>query len=394
MSTAKSPVLMDATEMMKGMNPEDLKSLLKSKIADTMKQDVSPAVKKRINALKNTQVKLLEAEAKFYDELHELEIKYAAVYEPFFEIRRKIVTGEVEPTEAEAKWALDEEEETTEKAIENGDKVEKGVENFWLETLQSFPITTEIIQEYDEPILGYLQDIQVKLFDKKPYGYSLEFHFGENPFFTNKVLTKTYELKTEVDPKDPFAYDGPNLEKATGCKINWNAEQNVCLKMVKKKLKPKNKKLPPKVVTKEEKQDSFFNFFETPKVTPKAEGDDKTVAKKSESEVDDEDEDHEEHDQELYLMADFEIGQYLKEKIIPKAILYYTGECVDDEFDEDDYEDEDEDDEEGDEDEDEDEDDDDEEEDEDDDEPKKAKKAIKGKKGKNGEPTPSECKQN
>ena len=118
---------MDATEMMKGMNPEDLKSLLKSKIADTMKQDVSPAVKKRINALKNTQVKLLEAEAKFYDELHELEIKYAAVYEPFFEIRRKIVTGEVEPTEAEAKWALDEEEETTEKAIENGDKVEKGL---------------------------------------------------------------------------------------------------------------------------------------------------------------------------------------------------------------------------------------------------------------------------
>lgn len=344
MSSAKSPVLMDATEMMKGLKPEDLKALLKAKVGESMHTDASPAVLKRINALKHVQVDLLKIEANFYDELHELELKYAKSYEPLFEKRRKIVVGEVEPTEEEGKWTLDDDEEKPEEAIlpvENGAVEEKGIKNFWLETLQSFRITSEIVQEYDEEILGYLEDIQVKLFDKKPYGYSLEFTFSENPFFSNKVLTKTYILKTEVDPKDPFSYDGPDLEKATGCLITWKEGKNVCKKMVKKKLKSKNKKQPPKIVTKEEKQDSFFNFFETPKM-PKSggqmsAGEEKRVAKKSESEADEEDEDH---DAELYLIADFEIGQYLKEKIIPKAILFYTGEGVDDEFDEDDYDDE------------------------------------------------------
>lgn len=401
----KNPVVMDATEMMKGLKPEDLKALLKSKISENMHQDASPAMQKRINALKHVQVSVLEVEAKFFEELHELECKYASTYEPFYEKRRKIVTGEYEPTDEEGKWTLgddlDEPKDNKEVlALENGkeEEEEKGVKNFWLETLQSFRITSEIIQEHDEPILSYLQDIQVKLFDKKPYGYTLEFHFAENPYFTNKVLTKTYQLKIEVDSNDPFSYEGPDLEKATGCTINWNPTKNVCMKLVKKKLKSKNKKQPPKIVSKEEKQDSFFNFFETPKVRSEDSEDNKKVAKMSESEADEDDD--AEHDADLYLIADFEIGQYLKEKIIPKAILFFTGDGVDDEFDEDDYEDEDEEDEEeGDEDDegDEDEDDDDDEEEDDEDEVPKSKgkkKAKNGTKPKNGEPTPSECKQN
>jgi len=263
----------DATNMIKDLKPEDLKAMLKEKLSnhvDLNQHEPSPAQMKKINALKNVQVNLLKVEAKFYDELHELECKYSQLYEPFFEKRRTIVSGEYEPTEEETKWPLDEEPESAEAAnilpVENGTETpEKGIENFWLVTLQSFRITSEIIQEYDEPILGYLKDIRVKLFDKKPYGYTLEFYFNENPYFTNKVLTKTYELKTEVDPKDPFSYDGPDLDKAIGCKINWNPNKNVCTKLIKKKLKPRNKKQPPKIVTKEEKQDSFFNFFETPK---------------------------------------------------------------------------------------------------------------------------------
>lgn len=77
----------------------------------------------------------------------------------------------------------------------------KGIPNFWLETLQAFRYTAEMIQEYDESVLGYLQDIRVRMHDHKPYGFTLEFEFAENPYFTNKVLTKTYELKTDVDAK-------------------------------------------------------------------------------------------------------------------------------------------------------------------------------------------------
>jgi hypothetical protein len=215
----------------------------------------SPAVVKRLNALKNEQLRFTELEAKFFEEMHALECKYHKLYEPIYEKRRQIITGEYEPTAEEGKWTLDELEganghETP--AVTNGDSKEekKGIPNFWLETLQSFRMTAELVQECDEPILAFLQDIQVRMFEQKPYGYTLEFHFAENPHFTNKVLTKTYELKIEVDSKDPFSFEGPDLDKVIGCKIDWKAGKNVCVKLVKKKIKSKNKKAPPKIITK------------------------------------------------------------------------------------------------------------------------------------------------
>lgn len=422
-SKAKSPKMPDLSAL-------GLKSPIKAE--DVELHTTDKATLKKINALKNVQFQMLDVESKFYDELHELECRYAKLYEPFYEKRKKIITGEYEPTNEEGKWALDElDEDAGEKPAEtNGDAKkeepeEKGIKNFWLETLQSFRITSEIIQEYDEPILSYLEDVKVRLFESKPYGYVLEFYFAENPYFTNKVLTKTYELKTEVDPKDPFSFDGPDLEKAVGCKVDWKPNKNVTVKLIKKKLKSRNKKTPPKIVTKEEKQDSFFNFFDTPgkhgksaksPVTSSAEDgktNNKQVALRSKHDSHSHDESHddehdEEDDEELYLIADFEIGQYLKEKIIPKAILYYTGEGVDDEFDDYDEDEEDEDDEDDEDHDDENEEDDDDEEDDDEEEDHgkkgKGKKQLaiqgKGKNGKaglnpkGGEPTPSECKQN
>lgn len=42
------------------------------------------------------------------------------------------------------------------------------------------------------------------------------------------------------------------------------------------------------------------------------------------------------------LTSDFEIGHYIRERIVPRAVLYYTGEVIEDEVD---YEEEEEDDE-------------------------------------------------
>lgn len=42
-------------------------------------------VKRRVNALKNLQVKCAHIEAKFYEEVHELERKYAALYQPLYD---------------------------------------------------------------------------------------------------------------------------------------------------------------------------------------------------------------------------------------------------------------------------------------------------------------------
>lgn len=213
-----------------------------------------------------------------------------------------------------------------------GSGVEKGIPNFWLETLQAFRMTAEMIEEHDEAVLAFLQDIRVKMHEQKPYGYTLEFEFAENPYFSNKVLTKTFELKMDLDSKDPFSYDGPDLERCVGCKIDWKPNKNVTVRLTKKKIKGRNKKAPPKIITKEEKQESFFSFFETrPEVTKSSSGKKgrntasessdaggKQVAVKSNNHPDDDDEQEDEDDMdeedahELYLMNEYETGQYIK----------------------------------------------------------------------------------
>lgn len=50
-------------------------------------------VKRRVNALKNLQVKCAHIEAKFYEEVHELERKYAALYQPLFDKVRHLHTS-------------------------------------------------------------------------------------------------------------------------------------------------------------------------------------------------------------------------------------------------------------------------------------------------------------
>ena len=43
------------------------------------------AVKRRVHALKKMQLQCAHIEAKFYGEIHELERKYAALYQPLFD---------------------------------------------------------------------------------------------------------------------------------------------------------------------------------------------------------------------------------------------------------------------------------------------------------------------
>lgn len=62
------------------------------------------------------------------------------------------------------------------------------------------------VTERDEGALKYLKDIKWYRIEN-PKGFKLEFFFEENPFFKNKVLTKTYHMIDE---------DEPILEKAIG----------------------------------------------------------------------------------------------------------------------------------------------------------------------------------
>ncbi|ELK27686.1 Nucleosome assembly protein 1-like 4 [Myotis davidii] len=136
------------------------------------------AVKRRINALKQLQVKCAHIEAKFYEEVHDLERKYAALYQPLFDKRREFVTGDVEPTDAESEWHSENEEEDklagdmkskvviAEKEAEAAEEpAPRGIPEFWFTIFRNVDMLSELVQEYDEPILKHLQDIKVKFSD-------------------------------------------------------------------------------------------------------------------------------------------------------------------------------------------------------------------------------------
>lgn len=68
-------------------------------------------MKRRIKSLKKLQFEMIKIESKFYEEVHELECKYAAQYQPLFERRRDIVNAAIEPTDSDCEWPSDEEDE-------------------------------------------------------------------------------------------------------------------------------------------------------------------------------------------------------------------------------------------------------------------------------------------
>jgi len=284
-------------------------------------------IKNRIKALRKVQLDFTNLEAEFYKEVHELERKYHLKQVSLYDKRFSIIAGEHEPTTEESDFPLrpeDEKEKELCKEMEDKAKVEeeeakpshgfnestKGVPEFWLTIFKNVDLLSEMLQEYDEPILTKLEDVKLKFVDE-PMGFILEFHFAENDYFTNKVLTKSYEMKCSPDPEDPFRFEGPEIVKCTGCSIDWKKDKDVTVKLVKKKQKHKTKNTI-RTITKVVDRDSFFNFFKPP-------------------EIPDDDEAEIEESVQSLLTADFEIGHYIRERVIPRAVLYFTGEALDDE---------------------------------------------------------------
>jgi len=311
---------------------------------DTLPQ----CIKNRINALKNVQVECAHLEGKFYEEAHQLEMKYAELFKPLYDKRMDIVNALYEPTEEETKWVepgLDEDEEKAEEEEKSTEKNEeksedekmadsvmdqlkldentKGIPEFWLTAMRNVELIEEMIQEHDEPLLHHLTDVKLIFTGKKAdstdddteMGFVLEFHFSPNDFFTNTALTKTYRMKSEPDKDDPFSFDGPDIFACTGCQIDWKKGKNITQKQVKKKQKHKGRGQT-RIITKMVKTDSFFNFFDPPELP--------------------EDEDDLDEETEALLAVDFEIGHFFRERLIPKAVLFYTGEAIEEDSDDED----------------------------------------------------------
>lgn len=285
-------------------------------------------MKRRVDALKKLQLEHTKLLHQYNLKLQELELEFDKLHQPLFEKRAKIVKGEYEPTDEECQLPttiaengdqenagqmplLTQDEETSLKS-----KV-KGLPGFWLGCLSSTYNFSESIEEHDRPVLKFLKDIKLVYEQKEDIlVYKLEFYFDENPYFTNSVLTKTYYLQSKPDEKNPFTYEGFEVTKSEGCTINWNPGKDITVAM--KKVKQQNKHNgQTREKTKQVERDSFFYFFKPPQVP---EG--------GEDEIDE--------DLGAVMAVDFELGELIRQSLIPKAALYYAGYMMEDDDDEDD----------------------------------------------------------
>ncbi|KAK7688344.1 hypothetical protein QCA50_008716 [Cerrena zonata] len=288
-------------------------------------------IKLNIEALKGVHAKQTELQNQYKRECLALEKKYAELHKPLYERRKEIVSGASKPTPEEIKageeTSLKDDEEFSAPSKEGKEPSPDGVPEFWLTALRNHPILNEIITDRDAAALKHLVDVRIEYLptsDTTP-GFKLLFQFNANEFFENTLLEKTYLYQEEVGYAGDFVYD-----RAIGTEIKWKEDKDLTKEFEIKKQRNKNTNRT-RLVRKARPAESFFNFF-SPPIPPNED-----TLKTTDIEI----EDLEEIDEKLEL--DYQIGEDIKEKVIPHAVDWFTGKALQfedfDDDDDDDFED-------------------------------------------------------
>mmetsp|Transcript_26299 Transcript_26299/g.37687 ORF Transcript_26299/g.37687 Transcript_26299/m.37687 type:complete len:386 (-) Transcript_26299:157-1314(-) len=254
-----------------------------------------------------------------------LEAKFASLSQPLYDTRAKVVKGEMTDEEIAANLKHEEEDEEKDKEVpqdeEEEEEVVPGIPQFWVNAMGHMNVIAECITEQDIECLEHLVDVKY-LDHPDGKGFTLYFYFRPNEFFENDVLTKRYDVPNFLSEEEPV------LEAVKGCDIQWKAGKCLTFTEVKKTQRAKGGKKSGQIRTiiKKERQESFFHFFSPPPIPP----------------VDDLDEEQAEAYDEAFD-HDFDIAQAFRTYVIPKAVLWFTGEELLDDDDEDDDEDDDDD---------------------------------------------------
>eukprot|EP00258_Populus_trichocarpa_P036696 XP_024452715.1 nucleosome assembly protein 1;2-like isoform X1 [Populus trichocarpa] len=257
-----------------------------------MKLSSSPKVSKHVECLRHLQSQHDELEAQFLEERKALEAKYNKLYQPLYTKRYEIVNG-LKEVDGVMSAELDSIKE--DQAIE-----EKGVPEFWLTAMKTHEVLAEEIKGQDEGALKFIKDIKWSRL-QNPEGFELEFYFNPCPYFKNSVLTKTCHI---IDESDPI------LSQAIGSEIEWYPEKCLTTKVVKRKQRMVSKKTKTTMTIKN--CESFFTFFNPPQIP------------ENEDDLDDDDYD----ELQDRLKQGYNLGIIIRDKIIPHAVSWFTGEAI------------------------------------------------------------------
>lgn len=335
--------VLDFSKLPEGLaNDPNFMNMIRQKLGTAAPSDVldklPEPVKGRVLVLKDLHDTRKKLEAEFKKEYETLQKKYRDLYQPLYDQRSTIIVGAAEPTAeqiAAARVSEDARVKAREADVKDEEKKKaepvpaqegiKGVPGFWLQALQHHVDLRDLIESDDEEALRYLVDIRWRPLEDNPVSFVLEFHFAENPFFEEKVLAKTYHMIENADSGDL------HFSRVDSPTITWKAGKNLCVRQVTKQQKKRGgrrgKGTQTRTVTVEEPTNSFFHFF-NPEAFLNLQPD------------------LEEEDYEQFMEDDYVMGTEIKEKLIPYAVLYYTGEMAQDDAEYDEEGDEEEDDEE------------------------------------------------
>ena len=121
-------------------------------------QDLHPAVRGRVEKLRDLQESYDRLEDEYLEEQRKLVLKYEALYTPLYEQRREIVNGkkdaEIEPVHMEG----DDENEGSSSG-EGG----QGIPEFWACCIRANDVVSELITAKDDEVLKHLKDIRYEL---------------------------------------------------------------------------------------------------------------------------------------------------------------------------------------------------------------------------------------
>lgn len=255
--------------------------------------DLPVCILRRLDKLKELNEDRERHVAQYMKERAALEAKFNSMYERLYEERAQIVKGTTEV-----------EENNQDSANANGDENPKGVPHFWVMVMSNNDDVSAMIAENDVDCLGYLQDIKC-IDDDDGRAFTVYFYFSTNPFFENDVLSKRYEVPNLLSGDEPI------LKKVEGTEIKWKDDKSLTEKTVTKKQRGKGKHAGQvRSVKKTEKTESFFSWFQPPIMPSLEDMDEETAA-----------------NLEVAFEMDYEVAQALRTQVVPKAVLWYTGEA-------------------------------------------------------------------
>ncbi|VDD76257.1 unnamed protein product [Mesocestoides corti] len=272
----------------------DLVSLVSQALPKTTQdpfcaQNFPNDVKDRINALKALYNRRATIHLEFQKELYALEYKYSKLYstvcqQMFYGIyicmrfhHSLLTVGVVILPKLVCrnpiKWLF---------AFQG-----RGIPNYWVTVLKAAPLLSIYLTKHDLDILKYLADIRCSYSKKlSSPGFRLLFLFEKNPFFKNVILMKQFSLEFFSQAEDLQEFGPFKVTATKTLDIEWTCSRSTTDDSL------------------STQRGSFFDIFRDIHPTSN------------------------ESPEYSQLMEDYDICVYIRDRILPYSVYWYTGEMI------------------------------------------------------------------